>query len=329
VIEDELSKLPDTALSDYRGDERLERVWGKLEAELATPRSAVRPSFVLLPAAGIALFALGVFVGRAGGEPPRSPSVLAEPPAVELEPRAPLPAGERRALAGQPAPSSRPRPLLPRATSELPARSLHAEDGPGAAAAPIPFPSASTAGPPEWQSLAELGDLAGAYASLEREGGFEAALSGASAETLMTLVDMARATGSRDHAVAALRRLLSAHPSAPEAPVAAWTLGNLLEQNGERAGASEAFALYRRLSPTGDFAEDAAARQVEAAVSEGDLELARRLVDQYAKDFPHGRRVLELREELSKAEAEAAFGGAGGPGPEGQSPANEPNDTVP
>jgi hypothetical protein len=329
MIEDELSKLPETALSDYRGDERLDRVWGRLEAELAAPRSSRRPSLVLLPAAGIALFALGVFVGRAGSEPLPAPSVIAEPPAVELGSRAPLPAGERRALTGQPAPSSRPRPALPRPTSGLAARTLHAEEETSVAAPPAPFPSASAAGPPEWQSLAELGDLAGAYASLERDGGFEAALAGASAETLMTLVDMARATGSRDHAIAALRRLLHAHPGAPEAPVAAWTLGNLLEQSGERAGASEAFALYRRLSPTGDFAEDAAARQVEAAVSEGDLELARRLVDQYAKDFPHGRRVLELREELSKAEAEAAFGGAGGPGPEGQASAVEPSDAPP
>ena len=126
----------------------------------------------------------------------------------------------------------------------------------------------------------------------------------------MSLADLARATGSRDQAVTALRRLLTVHPDAPEAPLAAWTLGNLLEQAGDRSGAAEAFALYRRLSPTGDFAEDAAARQFESALSEGNLELARQLVDQYAKDFPHGRRVAELREELAKVEAEVAGAGA-------------------
>lgn len=310
MIEDELSKLPDSALADYRGDARLDKVWRRLEADLAGPRPSRRPSFVLLPAAGVALFVLGVAVGRAGREPVAVPSLIAEPPpAGELGPQLSVPAGAERARAGQPAPSSRPRPVLPRSAAAA-RRPTAASEEPVSALTPVPFTSASPPEPPAWQSLAELGDLAGAYASLESEGGFESAFAGASAETLMTLVDMARATGSRDHAVAALRRLLSAHPNAPEAPVAAWTLGNLLEQGGDRSGASEAFALYRRLSPTGDFAEDAAARQVEAAVSEGDLELARRLVDQYAKDFPQGRRALELREELAKAEAEAAFGGA-------------------
>ena len=39
----------------------------------------------------------------------------------------------------------------------------------------------------------------------------------------------------------ALRRVLEAYVSAPEAPIAAWTLGNLLEQSGDRAGAADAY----------------------------------------------------------------------------------------
>jgi hypothetical protein len=315
MIEDELSKLPDGTLADYRGDDRLDRVWRRLEPELGARPQPSRPGLLYLPAFGLSLFVLGVFVGRAGRAPAPLPTVLAEPPAVvESGPRPVAPAGERRADPERTPPPSRPRQPLPRlGGSPALASSLEAKSP--VLLEPPPQASASPAAPPEWQSLAELGDLAGARAALERQGGFETAFAGASAEVLMTLVDIARATGSRDYAVSALRRLLSAHADAPEAPLAAWTLGNLLEQSGDRAGAAEAFALYRRLSPTGDFAEDAAARQVESALSEGDLELARRLVDQYAKDFPQGRRVAELRDELAKAGVEAGAAGAAGTTP--------------
>ena len=110
----------------------------------------------------------------------------------------------------------------------------------------------------------------------------------------MSLVDIARASGDRGQATSALRQVL-AHPDAPEAPLAAWTLGNLLDQAGDQPGAAQAFALYRRLSPAGDFAEDAAARQVDVALAEGNVELVTQLVEDYARDFPHGRRLSEFR----------------------------------
>jgi hypothetical protein len=81
-------------------------------------------------------------------------------------------------------------------------------------------------------------------------------------------------------------------------------LGNLLDQAGDQPGAAQAFALYRRLSPAGDFAEDAAARQVDVALREGNLELVTQLVEDYARDFPHGRRLSEFRR------AERALSGA-------------------
>jgi TolA-binding protein len=161
-------------------------------------------------------------------------------------------------------------------------------------------------GPPAWQKSADLGDFDGALGEIRRAGGWDAALNAASPEQLMTLVDVARSSGERDQAVRALRRLLNVFPSAPEAPLAAWTLGNLLEQAGDSEGSAEAYALYRRLSPEGDFAEDAAARQVDAALAQRDSESATALLDQYAKDFPNGRRLGELREELAKLTQELA-----------------------
>ena len=89
----------------------------------------------------------------------------------------------------------------------------------------------------------------------------------------------------------------------------------MLEQGGDGAGAAEAYELYRRLSPAGDFAEDAAARQVDVALARQELELATRLVDQYEKDFPNGRRLAEFREELGKLATERSDGGPAEPAP--------------
>jgi hypothetical protein len=162
-----------------------------------------------------------------------------------------------------------------------------------------PVPS----GPPEWKQLADSGDFEAAARALDRAGGFDAVLGGSNSAQLMSLVDIARATGGRDRAVLALRRVLDSYPGTPEAPLAAWTLGNVLEQAGDEAGAAEAFALYRRLSPSGDFAEDAVVREVEAALERGNLELASQLIDQYAKDYPQGRRLDEFRRELEDLRA--------------------------
>jgi TolA-binding protein len=117
------------------------------------------------------------------------------------------------------------------------------------------------------------------------------------------LADIARGSGNREQAAQALRRVLAAYVSAPEAPLAAWTLGNLLEQAGDRTGADAAYAAYRRLSPTGDFAEDAAARQVDVALSQGNLELGARALDEYAQNFPKGRHLAELRKRLAELSA--------------------------
>jgi hypothetical protein len=124
----------------------------------------------------------------------------------------------------------------------------------------------------------------------------------------------------------ALKRVLAAYVSAPEAPIAAWSLANLLDQSGDRAGAADAYATYRRLSPTGDFAEDAAARQVDVAFAQGNLELAGRAVDEYAQNFPKSKRLGELRKRLA---ALAAPSDATSAEPEEEDDANEPGAEVP
>ena len=98
----------------------------------------------------------------------------------------------------------------------------------------------------------------------------------------------------------------------------------MLEKAGDQAGAADAFAAYRALSPQGDFAEDALARQIRMAVSQQDAQLANRLAAQYDQSFPNGRRAQEIREQLAKLRREsssaAADADAGAADPE-QAPA--------
>ena len=107
-------------------------------------------------------------------------------------------------------------------------------------------------------------------------------------------------------AIAALRRIVEVYSNAPEAPLAAWTLGNLLDQAGDELGAASAYALYRRLSPGGDFAEDALAREVESALAQGNLEQSARLIAQYENEFPSGRSLEEFLSELARRVARPA-----------------------
>jgi TolA-binding protein len=92
-------------------------------------------------------------------------------------------------------------------------------------------------------------------------------------------------------------------------------LGNELVKAGDPNRAAQAFAMYRALSPQGDFAQDALARQFEVAADQGNLEDARKLAEQYERDFPEGTRRDDIRarlEELTQAASAAPVPPAGG-----------------
>ena len=304
-----LPEIPKHALRDYEGSEHVPAVWRRLKAELrAEPPSARRSPllWVWAPALSALLFGSGVYVGARFIQPQLLPGVQAEPQALAARPAGAVPTKN----------TAEPEALAPQAKA-LHARA-HRQASPGAIAAePLsyaledqsPYLTAAPAPASEWQRAVEIGDFAGARRALDRQGGFDVAISHASPSELMSLVVVARASGERGQATSALRQVL-AHPEAPEAPLAAWTLGNLLDQAGDEPGAAQAFALYRRLSPTGDFAEDAAARQIDVALAEGNAELVTQLVEDYARDFPHGRRLGEFRRAEKALAARDAGAGA-------------------
>jgi hypothetical protein len=294
----DFSRLP---LRDQGAPARVDAIWRRLERGLGRgDRSLFGAARLLVPATLVLVFGSGVFVGArfVGNGPAESvPALSAERPlAVEPAAGRAVP-GARREEQPKPEPSVRSaRRRTSLAVAEPPLELAEEEAlSPVVVAAPV-APSA----PPSWERFAEAGDFEAARAVLDAEDGFDAAVAIGSPSQLMTLVDIARASGSKERAVLALRRVLAVFPGAPEAPDAAWTLGNMLAQAGDQASAAEAFSLYRRLSPAGDFAQDALAHEVDAAFARGDLELSARLVAQYENEFPTGPRLDEFRAELER-----------------------------
>ncbi len=304
-----LRKLEDLSadeLRDHGTRERIDRGWRRLSADLesATPRA--RPSMWWAPAAAAIIFGSGVVVGakwarpetqampvaeRPAGNEPTSPSLMPASAPERSRPAEPARAEPHRA-------SARP-PFVPQ---------LEPSITPEPPPAPVLVEAPAPPGPPEWKQLADAGDFKKARQALDRAGGFDAVVGGANSAQLMSLVDIARATGSSDWAIAALRQVLDVYADTPEAPEAAYTLGNILDRMGDEIGAADAFATYRRLSPSGPFAEDAQARKVDAALDRGELEQAASLIEQYAKDYPNGRRLDEFRRELEDLRTAAAEG---------------------
>ncbi|HKY38041.1 MAG TPA: tetratricopeptide repeat protein [Polyangiaceae bacterium] len=326
-------EIPQAALRSHAQPERVERVWQRLALDSARQRRRplARSVYFWAPAAAAAIFGLGVMVGVRAAAPVAEPRAFAEPRPPLPTPGA-APVVERRATEAErsdtPTPKhARPVPVPP--LDEVAAPEVFPESFGEPVILPAIEPAPVPVTPVAWEGLAEAGDFQAAKDALDREGGFDLSLGRASASQLMVLADIARASGNREQAMRALKRVLAAYVSAPEAPIAAWTLGNLLDQSGDRAGAADAYATYRRLSPTGDFAEDAAARQVDVALSQGNLELAARAVDEYAQNFPKGRRLAELRKRLAALAAPSDASGASGTEPEEEDDASEPGADAP
>jgi TolA-binding protein len=195
-------------------------------------------------------------------------------------------------------------PEAPFESSEAPTEVIeHAAE-----VAPLPT---TVATPPSWQRFANSGEYEAALFELGQGGGFEAVLLDSNAEQLMLLADVARATGQTQRALAALRRIVTEFRGEPVAPLAAYSLGNLLEKSGDTRGAAQAFSVYRALSPEGDFAEDALVRQLRTAVERGDRDHAEQLAAQYRAGFPEGRRGEDVEEWLAELDARELAGDAG------------------
>jgi TolA-binding protein len=266
-------------------------------------------------------FALGVAVGASGLSPDvqRADAELA----LQAEPRAVVEGSIFRGATGALGTPQAARLASDRTTKAQRARASDAPETHELVPAPqnLIEPTAPVPVTPLWQLAAQQGEYQTALGELEASGGFDAVAAQADADQLMYLADVARATGFKQRAVMAWRRVISQHASDPQASLAAWSLGNMLEQSGDQLGAAEAFAAYRGLSPQGDFAEDALVREIRMAAAQQNAQLANRLAAQYDQAFPNGRRAQEIQEQLAKLQRGATVSAdAGAPEVESAAP---------
>jgi transmembrane sensor len=149
--------------------------------------------------------------------------------------------------------------------------------------------------PTSWRLLAKSGRYDEAHAALKKAG--PNAVRDQTADLLLA-ADTARLGGYPAGAVPYLERVVRTHAADPRSSLASFTLGRvLLDELGRPAEAAEAFARARGAG--GPLAEDALAREVEAASRAGDANRSHTLAREYQQLYPSGRR----------AKAVARFGG--------------------
>ena len=154
-----------------------------------------------------------------------------------------------------------------------------------------PEPRRRPAPPPSWRTLAQEGDYAAAYGALHH-----GAPPPEDPEDLLLQADVARLSHHAAEAPAPLRRFLDRHVQDPRAPLAAFTLGRvLLDDLRDPRAAAAAFRRAAELAPSGELAEDALAREVEALSRAGDADAARERAAAYEARYPDGRRLPTVR----------------------------------
>lgn len=187
----------------------------------------------------------------------------------------------------------------PSDVSEPPsAAAAAAAPAPSAALPAAPAPSAGSDGVSSRHRFLEHathGRYAAAYSVLERAPDVVSS----SAEDLMLAADAARYSNHPQQATRYLERMTREHPQDSVAPLAAFTLGRIyLSQLGQPGKAADSFALARRLAPGGSLAEDALAREAEAAEKAGQRARASALLADYSHRFPTGHRLDGLKGSL-------------------------------
>ena len=291
----------------YTDEAALERVWKRLEMRRSRP--ALAPAMRAGVAA--ALVAAGVFLGisyerqRQGdaqvasvsSEVIQGPGVPSGP--TQEGPRFGVPEQNAREADGE---RTRARRTVQRLS--LPVKLGATDDGrpeePAEIVAQAESNEVQPPAKPAWLMLAERGEFAASFQRLDESGGFDAVLATGASEELMMLVEVARFVGRQERAIQALRVVTNKHQADPNAPIAAMILGNLLRNSGDSVGAARAYALNRRLAPSGDFAEDALVGEFDMAQGAGDLARVERLRAEYEAEFPNGRHLETLRAETRR-----------------------------
>ena len=116
-------------------------------------------------------------------------------------------------------------------------------------------------------------------------------------DDLLLAADVARQAGRPERAVPFLERVVKEHPTEVSAQLAGFSLGKVyLDHRDEPGLAAHSFAAVRAMSPAGGLAQDALAREVEAWARAGETTRAHDGALEYARLYPHGRRLAAVRD---------------------------------
>jgi transmembrane sensor len=115
---------------------------------------------------------------------------------------------------------------------------------------------------------------------------------------LMQLADAARVGGRPAEAIALLRRVCDEYPADSRAPLAAFTLGRVLDDLGRSTEAARAFHRARVTWPNGPLAGDAYAREAEDLLRTGNTAEAKQVAEAYVTRYPRGRHVDAMKKLL-------------------------------
>lgn len=159
-------------------------------------------------------------------------------------------------------------------------------------AAPTPSVKSSTRnaesdGADEWKALARAGNYSDALKAAERAG-FDDLIERLPATDLALLADAARLSGDSEKARRALGTLRRRFPGNDAASMAAFRLGRLALGERDYAEAVRWFRVYLAEAPSGNLADEAMGRLIEAQSRAGDRSGAQASARDYLKRFPHG-----------------------------------------
>lgn len=157
---------------------------------------------------------------------------------------------------------------------------------------------ADTDGPrADWRLSADRGDWSDAYRALGASGLQREARRADTVAELLVLADVARRSGHAAEAVGPLERAVADFPDDRRAPVAAFTLGVVEEEQlGRPHRAVRAFRRCVELGPPAALREDAWGRLAEAHARAGQYPAARRAAQEYLRRFPEGIRAERFRQ---------------------------------
>lgn len=162
-------------------------------------------------------------------------------------------------------------------------------------------PSGGSAGPPgamNWQQLAKLGRYGEALAEAHRRG-FELECARNGPGELALLGEAAQRAQEPKRARQAWLALRKRFPGAPQAAVAAFSLGVMeFDQLHSSTGAAGWFRTYLRENPSGPLRREARGRLLEALQSSDGEEL-RMLAADYLRDYPVGPHAALARRVLN------------------------------